>query len=144
VDSSEPLHLVIPATLLDARAATERVVTLCGRFDLEDRARYGTAVMEWLVNVVKHSYVHAPGVHITINVVAGPESIELKIEDTGVGMAPGQFEAAASEVIFDQDDLSGLPEHGMGLAIIKSVMDSVHYQRERGVNRLTAVKRWVR
>jgi anti-sigma regulatory factor (Ser/Thr protein kinase) len=144
VDSCEPLHLVVPATLLDAREATERVVQLCGRFDLEDQARYGAAVMEWLVNVVKHSYAHASGAHITIYVVAGPEAIELRIEDTGAGMAPGRFAAAPSEVIFDPADLERLPENGMGLAIIKSVMDSVHYHSERGVNRLTAVRRWAR
>jgi serine/threonine-protein kinase RsbW len=144
VDSFEPLHLVVPATLLDARAATERVVNLCGRFDIEDRALYGTAVMEWLVNVVKHSYAHTSGALITIHVVTGPEAIELEIEDTGVGMAPGQFEAAPCEVTFDQTDLAGLPESGMGLAIIKTVMDSVHYQSERGVNRLRAVRRWAR
>lgn len=144
MDSCEPLHLVVPATLLDARVATERVVNLCGRFGIEERARYGTAVMEWLVNVVKHSYAYASGAQISIHVVAGPEAIELKIEDTGLGMAPGQFEAAPSEVIFDQTNLAALPENGMGLAIIKSVMDSVHYQSERGVNRLTAVRRWAR
>jgi serine/threonine-protein kinase RsbW len=144
VNVCEPLHLVVPATLRDAQAATERVVDLCGRFGAEERALYGTAVMEWLVNVVKHSYAHASGAHITIYVAAGPEEIELRVEDTGVGMAPGQFEAAPSEVIFDHTDIATLPENGMGVAIIKSVMDRVHYHSERGVNRLTAVKRWSR
>ena len=144
MDSPEPLHLVVPATLLDARAATERVVNLCGRFDAEDRARYGTAVMEWLVNVVKHSYCHAAGARITIHALVGPDAIELMVEDTGLGMAPWKFEAAPSEVLFDQTDIAALPESGMGLAIIKSVMDSVHYQTEHGINRLTAVRRWER
>jgi serine/threonine-protein kinase RsbW len=144
VESPEPLHLVVPATLLDARAATERVASLCERFDTEDRARYATAVMEWLVNVVKHSYRHAAGARITIRVIVGAEAIELMVEDTGLGMAPWRFEAAPAEVLFDHSDLAALPESGMGLAIIKSVMDSVHYQTEHGVNRLTAVRRWQR
>ncbi len=144
MESPAPLHLVVPATLLDARAATERVVNLCGRFGTEDRAHYATAVMEWLVNVVKHSYGHAAGAQIAIRVVAGPEAIELMVEDTGSGMAPWQFEAAPSELLFDHADLAALPESGMGLAIIKSVMDSVHYQSEHGINRLTAVRRWER
>jgi serine/threonine-protein kinase RsbW len=144
VDSCEPLYLVVPATLPDAQAATQRVVNLCGRLGVEERALYGTAVMEWLVNVVKHSYAHASGAQITIYVAPGPEGIELRIEDSGAGMAPGQFEAAPAEVLFDDLDLAALPENGMGLAIIKSVMDSVHYHSERGVNRLTAVRRWTR
>jgi anti-sigma regulatory factor (Ser/Thr protein kinase) len=144
MDRCEPLHLVVPATLLDARAATERVLKLCGRFDVDDRARYATAVMEWLVNVVKHSYADGSGSRISIHAEAGPEAIELKIEDTGVGMAPGQFETAPSEVVFDHTNLNALPESGMGLAIIKAVMDSVHYRSEGGVNRFTAVRRWRR
>jgi anti-sigma regulatory factor (Ser/Thr protein kinase) len=32
----------------------------------------------------------------------------------------------------------------MGLAIIKSVMDSVRYHSDHGVNRFTAVRRWQR
>jgi serine/threonine-protein kinase RsbW len=129
---------------MDARAATERVIGLCERFDVEDRASYGTAVMEWLVNVVKHSYADAPGAHITIHAVAGEESIELMVEDTGRGLPPGRFDAAAAEVCFDPTKLEKLPESGMGLAIIKSVMDSVHYHSDHGVNRFTAVRRWQR
>jgi serine/threonine-protein kinase RsbW len=144
VDSCEPLLLVVPATLPDAQAATQQVVNLCGRLGIEERALYGTAVMEWLVNVVRHSYSYASDAHISIYVAAGAEGIELRIEDTGAGMAPGEFEAAPAEVIFDDTDIAALPENGMGLAIIKSVMDSVHYHSERGVNRLTAVRRWTR
>lgn len=140
----EPLHLVVPATLLGARAATERVVSLCGRFNTADRAEYATAVMEWLVNVVKHSYAHEPGAEIKICAVAGPESIELLVEDSGRGMAPWKFDTARSELQFDATDINKLPESGMGLAIIKSVMDSVRYHSDCGVNRLTAVRRWQR
>ena len=136
--------MTVPATLLDARAATERVVSLCDRFSAEDRADYATAVMEWLVNVVKHSYSHAPGAEISICAVPGPDAIELLVEDTGRGMAPWRFDAAPAEVRFDPTDVHRLPESGMGLAIIKSVMDSVRYDRECGVNRLTAVRRWQR
>jgi serine/threonine-protein kinase RsbW len=139
-----PLHLIVPATFLDARAATEQVVALCGRFGVEDRARYGTAVMEWLVNVVKHSYGCESSGQITICVVAGPDSIELMIEDTGRGMPAWRLDAAPSELSFNPTDLTALPESGMGLTIIKSVMDSVHYRSEQGVNRLTAVRRWHR
>ncbi len=144
MSGAQPLRLTVPATLLGARAATERVVSLCDRLSAEDRADYTTAVMEWLVNVVKHSYSHAPGAEISVCAMTGPDGIELVVEDTGRGMAPGQFDTAPAEVRFDPTDIHRLPESGMGLAIIKSVMDSVRYDSERGVNRLTAVRRWQR
>lgn len=144
MNSPEPLRLVVPATLLDARAATERIARLCDRFNIEERADYATAVMEWLVNVVKHSYAHAAGAEIKISATAGPEAIELVIEDCGQGMTPREFDSAPSELDFDATDITKLPESGMGLAIIKSVMDSVCYHTDGSVNRLTAVRRWQR
>lgn len=136
--------MVVPATLQDARAATDWVMSLCDRLDVESRARYGTAVMEWLVNVVKHSYAQAMDGRIMIVAAVGPDCIELMVEDTGQGMPPWRFDAAPTEVEFDPTDLDNLPESGMGLAIIKSVMDSVRYQSDRGINRLIAVRRWQR
>jgi len=136
--------LMMPATLQDARAATESIVSLCDRFKTEDRALYGTAVMELLVNVVKHSYAAAPGAVVAIYVVSGPQSIELIIEDTGKGMLPERLTNAPRELSFDATDLAGLPEAGMGIAIVKSVMDTLQYESECGVNRLTAIKRWTR
>jgi serine/threonine-protein kinase RsbW len=144
VDPLEPLLLVVPSTLEAARAATEKVVALCDRLDEQERALYGTAVMEWLVNVVKHSYRQVADGEITLRAVVGAEAIELMIEDTGTGMASWEFEAAPACVSFDESDLAGLPESGMGLAIIKSVMDRVWYQSDCGIHRLTAVKRWQR
>jgi anti-sigma regulatory factor (Ser/Thr protein kinase) len=138
------LHWVIPATLGDARAATQWVDSLCGRFTEEERALYVTAIMELLVNVVKHSYREAPGATISLRVIPGPHSIELIIEDSGIGMPPDLFAAAPSEVKFDPADRSSFPESGLGLAIVKAVMDTVEYARDHGVNRLTAVRRWVR
>jgi serine/threonine-protein kinase RsbW len=144
VKSDSRLHLVVPATLQDARAASDRIMGLCDRMDVENRARFGTAVMEWLVNVVKHSYAHAAEGRIEIVAAVGPDSIELVVEDTGQGMPPWRFDTAAAEIEFDPKDLDNLPESGMGLAIIKSVMDSVRYQSDQGINRLIAVRRWQR
>jgi serine/threonine-protein kinase RsbW len=134
---------VFPATLSEARAATQRVESLCGALAEGERALYGTAVMELLVNVVKHSYLNAPGA-ISLRVFPESHSIELIIEDTGLAMPPDLFAGAPSEVRFDADDLSSIPESGLGLTIVKAVMDSVNCERDGGVNRVTAVRRWVR
>jgi serine/threonine-protein kinase RsbW len=144
VTAREPLRLVVPVTLLGARAATERIIGLCDQFDTETRALYGTAVMEWLVNVVKHSCADVPGAQVTVHVIPGPQSIELVIEDTGRGMPADRFDAAPREVNFDVTDVAQLPEAGMGIAIVKSVMDTVRYETVGGVNRFTAVRRWIR
>jgi serine/threonine-protein kinase RsbW len=136
------LKLLVPATLAAARDATERVMVLGRRFGEEDRALYETAVMEWLVNIVKHSYVPADGGSIRVVAEAGPQEMHLVIEDRGRGLSAAHFAAAPSQIEFDPEALAELPESGMGLAILKSVMDSVLYEQHQGINRLIAVKRW--
>lgn len=136
------LKLLVPATLPAARDATERLMALGRRFGDEDRALYETAVMEWLTNVVKHSYVPADGGIIRLVAQAGALELHLVIEDRGRGMTAAQFAAAPSQMEFDPAALASLPESGMGLAILKSVMDSVIYEQQQGINRLIAVKRW--
>ena len=144
MDRNEPLHLIVPATLASARAATDRIVQLCARLDEHGRATYALAVMEWLVNIVKHSYRFQPQGQIVIRANVSSDAIELVIEDTGRGLSTERFNAAPAQVRFDPDDIAGLPESGMGLAIIKSSMDSVDYTCRDGVNRLVAVRRWRR
>lgn len=136
------LKLLVPATLPAARDATERLMALGGRFNEEDRALYETAVMEWLANIVKHSYAPADGGSIRLVAEAGPVELHLVIEDRGRGLTAAQFAAAPSQIEFDPQALADLPESGMGLAILKSVMDSVVYEQQQGINRLIAVKRW--
>jgi len=142
VSTETPLLLIVPATLLDARSTTERVMALCERLSETDRALYETAVMEWLTNVVKHSCEHLHGASFFVRVDPSPDSIRLIVEDCGHGMPPGQFDAAPAEVYFDPEHVGELPESGFGIAILKTVMDHVRYEQDHGVNRLTAVKRW--
>lgn len=136
------LKLLVPATLAAARDATERVMALGERFDELDRALFETAVMEWLTNIVKHSYVPADRGSIRLVAQGGPLELHLVIEDRGRGLTAAEFEAAHSQIEFNPEKLADLPESGMGLAILKSVMDSVLYEQQRGINRLIAVKRW--
>ncbi len=138
----EQFQLIVPATILDARAATDTISNLCVRFSEEDLAMFSTALMEILVNVVKHSYRLADKAHMTVRVVFGKEAIKLVVEDVGCGMTTQQFDLAPHEVNFDPTSTVNLPEGGMGLAIVKSVMDGVQYEQVGGVNRLTAFRRW--
>lgn len=136
------LNLLVPATLSAAREATERLMMLGERFDEDSRALYETAVMEWLANVVKHSYRSGGAGDIRLVAEAGPLELHLVIEDRGCGLSAAQFEAAPAQIGFDPDAIADLPESGMGLAILKMVMDSVLYEQQQGTNRLIAIKRW--
>ena len=46
-----------------------------------------------------------------------------------------------SSLEFDPEDLRSIPEGGMGLVIIKEIMDSTGYKTEDGKNHLTMTKK---
>ena len=101
--------------LLLARLALSgiaRTLTL----DEEDVADLKLAVTEACGNAVRHAYDGADG-SVAVSYVVGPGALELIVEDRGSGISEGDD---ASE----EDDYEPL-EGGMGMAIIRAVVDSV-------------------
>ena len=92
-------------------------------------------VVEAVTNVVKHAYGSQPGHEIKVEVSLHPHRISFRIMDTGKAM-----KLLWNPLEFDPTDLASLPERGMGLHIIRKVMDEVNYQILAGVNMLTMTK----
>ena len=101
--------------LLLARLALSgiaRTLTL----DEEDVADLKLAVTEACGNAVRHAYEEDDG-SVAVSYVVGPGALELIVEDRGSGISEGDD---ASE----EDDYEPL-EGGMGMAIIRAVVDAV-------------------
>ena len=65
------------------------------------------------------------------------ERFTIEIEDDGAPMPPRQ----APVLEFDPDDIANLPEGGMGLFLIQSVMDEVEFDRRDGRNAMRMTRR---
>jgi serine/threonine-protein kinase RsbW len=74
------------------------------------------AVTEVCGNAVQHAYAERPGV-VRIVFEVEPESMEVSVEDEGPGAAFPEADESAL--------LKAPAESGMGLAIVRSVMDEV-------------------
>ena len=83
------------------------------------------AVTEACGNAVRHAQPSEDGVVRVRYVVAG-ESIEIEVEDDGPGI-PAAVPAKAEAI--DADELS---EGGMGLAIIRAIVDELEIEDRRG------------
>jgi serine/threonine-protein kinase RsbW len=70
-------------------------------------------------NVALHAYDGTPPGDLDIEIDADERGISIRITDFGPGF---DFDAAP------EPDLDALPESGLGIFIIKSFMDEVHYQ----------------
>lgn len=102
--------------LLLARLALSgiaRTLTL----DEEDVADLKLAVTEACGNAVRHAYEGDDG-SVAVSYVVGPGALELIVQDRGSGIAEEGDDAS------EEDDYEPL-EGGMGMAIIRAVVDAV-------------------
>ena len=123
-------HVELLARAVRALCATAGVpVRTCAHVEL--------AVVEAVNNVIRHAYVHEPGhvVEVVFTVEHGQFTIE--VGDEGRPMP----ERPAPVLDFDPGDLAAVPEGGMGLYIIHSVMDRVEYHRRGARNSLVMTRR---
>ena len=72
-------------------------------------------------NVVLHAYANVEGREKTVTVEIEPadDRIEIRVLDFGTAFVPEDV---------PEPDWEGLPESGMGLFIMRSFMDDVHYE----------------
>lgn len=87
-------------------------------------------VVEVVNNAIKHSYHLQPEHDVEIDISLYPERIEFSVGNTGEPMKSSE----AARMDFDPKNVRALPEGGMGLYIVRSVMDEVTYQCLDGVN----------
>jgi len=94
------------------------------------------SLMEALNNSIEHSYLEDIGNNIDIIVSVLQTKVEIDILETGI--ARTNFDKP--QLQFDPEDLASVPEGGMGLFIIDSLMDSTAYTSQKGVNTTTFSK----
>ena len=93
-------------------------------------------LIEALNNVIIHAYKGKINKNIDIKV--RKEEMEVEIEICDKGKARLNFEKPKLD--FDPNDISTLPEGGMGLFIIEELMDSTYYKSEDGMNKFLMKK----
>jgi serine/threonine-protein kinase RsbW len=115
-------------------AAIEDLMTVQA-FDAEEILDTQLAVEEAITNIIVHGYPPGQG-DITITCRAAPKNIEVRIEDSAAPFNP---------LSLPDPDLSGEVEDrkigGLGVFLIRQVMDGISYRRENGKNILTLEKR---
>jgi serine/threonine-protein kinase RsbW len=95
------------------------------------------AVDEACANVIEHAYEHDHSKQVVIRAVFDEETLRIEVVDTGKGFDP--------QAVQDSDIKRLAAERktgGLGLRLIKTLMDEVHYEVIPGTkNELVMVKR---
>lgn len=111
-----------PARLVDVRKIVRQMATQCG-FEPEDTDGIALAVDEALANVIKHGYGGLPDgeieVHLQVLAAAPGRGLEIRIRDHGCQVDPASIQSR---------DLSEVRPGGLGVHIIRSIMDELVYE----------------
>lgn len=108
--------------------------TLC--MDSTTSYQLELCVVEAVNNEIKHAYHCQAGHSVEIDVLLYPDRLTFKIYNKGESMNPDRIAPFG----FDSSNVETLPEGGMGVYILHSLMDEVHYETIKEQNILTLVK----
>jgi len=95
------------------------------------------SVVEAINNCIKHAYSNNTDSEIETEFIIYPDKIKIFISDNGKSI---NQERLNNEFDFDPNDVPNLPERGMGLFIIRNIMDEVTYKKEEDKNILIMTK----
>ena len=93
------------------------------------------ALEEAVTNVMMYAYPKGTEGTVSIDALLKDKSLEFTVSDSGVAFDP----TAAADVDI-QKDLKDRPIGGLGIYLVKKIMDEVRYQRKDGRNYLTMIK----
>ena len=121
--------------LIDVRKFVSEAAKKFG-FDEEQVSKIALAVDEACTNVIKHAYAFDPNGTLTVKVHPQNREFEVVITDHGTSFNPNSIKLPDM-----QEYLSHYEHGGLGVYLMKSLMDEVEYDIEPGKkNRVRLVK----
>lgn len=105
-------------------------------FDMADTMQINLAIEEAVVNVMNYAYPKDTKGDITIETKANKEEVSFVISDTGKPFDPTA--KAEVDITLSAEDRS---IGGLGIHLIRQIMDHINYERVDGHNILTLIKK---
>ena len=131
-------QLIVPADRGEFATLQQWLLSIAAELDMQERIRKQLMICcdEIFTNIASYAYLDGNGsVEITIEFVAETQSLRIIFSDSGTAFNPLE--------ISEPDTSSALSERkigGLGMFMVKKMMDSVEYCRQDGKNILTLTK----
>jgi anti-sigma regulatory factor (Ser/Thr protein kinase) len=121
--------------------AVTRILSSESGFSVMSSTEIELAVVEAVTNVIKYGLLELPPSDIELSLTYYEQYLAIEISDNGTPM-PCQALDNADGSVFDflEHDMDTWPTSGMGLSLIKAVMDCVEYSSMNGRNTLRLIK----
>ena len=128
--------ITVPANEKVLDEITEFIDGELAKYDCPPNIQIQMAVEEVFVNIASYAYRNGEGeAEITVNIITDPLTAEIVFRDSGVPFDP----LAADSADISEEALEER-EGGLGIHMIKTLMDSVNYEYKDGSNLLTMRK----
>lgn len=133
--SANIFTLNIPSRTDNLEIIREFIIGIAKKFGFDDEgiSEIELAVDEACANVIKHAYNYDENKKIDITVETNLSKLTITISDQGRGFDPGKLESPEQRL---QKHARG----GLGIALIKKVMDEVSFDLHPGSNHVKMVK----
>ena len=120
--------------LIDVREFVSAAAREFG-FNDEEVSKIALAIDEACTNVIKHAYKFDPGKKIAVTISPSNASFVVEISDSGRHFDPGSI--ASPDM---KEYLTHYRRGGLGVYLMKSLMDKVEYHIAPGGNRVRLTK----
>ncbi|TQI81703.1 serine/threonine-protein kinase RsbW [Serratia fonticola] len=138
------MTLSLPASLGSLAKLSNALYDFVAPFSLDPTMIYQVdlASSEAFTNIVKHAVNYDDNQNVMITLANDGHHLTLTLSDRGLAIPDDILQqwVTPPELSPDPLDQASWPEGGMGLILIRSVMDTVRYETSNGCNRLTLIK----
>ena len=124
-------HITLPN---DVQATTE--LGMFVGFDMGTTFKLNLAIEEAVVNVMNYAYPAGTKGDVDIDAEADDEQLKFVISDSGTPFDPTQKGEVDTTLSAEERGIGGL-----GIHLIRQIMDSINYERVDGKNVLTLHKK---
>ncbi len=130
------LSVSIPAKtdLLKMIVELSNHIAIRNFFSQSESRKIALAVDEAITNVIKHSYKNSSDAEIKLNFYCSNSGIKILVEFSGIPPELNESTVNLEQLIKSKK------KGGLGVALIKRIMDSVEYTSSNGKNYLEMIK----
>jgi serine/threonine-protein kinase RsbW len=135
------IQLTIDSCLQNVPLIGSAVSGLMQQLGGDELERYHVelCVVEAVTNSIRHAYGNLPGHPVSVHLKAQGKRLEIRVSNGGLGLPRARLENTG--LVYDPSDIDNLPCGGMGLYLLRRIMDEVHGYEDGGTNHLVMVKR---
>jgi serine/threonine-protein kinase RsbW len=138
VSLERTFSLHVPASTENLAMIREFVTSIGEQAGLasSEIAKLVLAVDEACANVIEHAYGSDMTKEVSVRATLDDAILEITVTDTGIGFDPGSVEQKGLDKL-----IRARKSGGLGMGLIRSFVDEVHYQISGEKNELRMVKR---